>query len=283
MAVIKGVMHNKRNYYRILHVQFDAPPAVIKASYRTIMQKLRAHPDLGGEQWNASLINEARKVLLDPALRAAYDLQLRETNAAEANAATDPSSDWIHAQSDVGGRPKHQTQHDSTQSERADDTARYATSCKSELKPETLIPNLRSQCPFCDCPIPQNPYKSAEYSTTHRCARCEAPLKKVDTHWLVKRDESRKINRTDLDQLVNVWDTWPSNSSFEASVCDWSTSGCCIQTEHAIENGKVILLRSPAFDAIATVRYQSPETFYGLEFLTLEVNMSPGTVFVSSA
>ena len=269
-------MHNKRNYYRILHVQFDAPPAVIKASYRTIMQKLRAHPDLGGEEWNASLINEARKVLLDPALRAAYDLQLRETNAA-----ADPNSDRMHAQSAAGGRP--QPQHDSTQSERADDTARYATSCKSELKPETLIPNLRSRCPFCDCPIPQNPYSSTEYSTAHRCARCEAPLKKVDNHWLVKRNESRKINRTDLDQLVSVWNKWPINYSFEASVCDWSTSGCCIQMEHTIKTGTVILLRSPTFDAIATVRYESPETFYGLEFLTLEVNMSPGSVFVSSA
>ena len=53
--------------------------------------------------------------------------------------------------------------------------------------------------------------------------------------------------------------------------------------EQAIKIGTVILLRSPVFDAIATVRYQSPETFYGLKFLTLEVNMSPGTVFVSSA
>ena len=75
-------MDNRRNYYRILHVQFDAPPAVIKASYRTIMQKLRAHPDLGGDEWNASLINEARNVLLDPALRADYDLQLRKAGLA---------------------------------------------------------------------------------------------------------------------------------------------------------------------------------------------------------
>ena len=274
-------MHNKRNYYRILHVQFDAPPAVIKASYRTIMQKLRAHPDLGGEEWNASLINEARKVLLDPALRAAYDRQLRD-----ANAATEPSSDRKHTQSNAGGRPQPQPhpQHDSTQSERADDTARHASgSSKSELKAETLIPNLRLRCPFCDCPIPQNPSRTAEYSTAHRCARCEAPLKKVENLWLTTHKESRKINRTEFDQLVNVWNKWPSSSSFEASVCDWSTSGCCIQMEQAIKIGTVILLRSPVFDAIATVRYQSPETFYGLEFLTLEVNMSPGTVFVSSA
>ena len=52
-------MKNKRNYYRVLHVQPDAPKEIIRSSYRTMMQKLRMHPDLGGDDWNASLINEA--------------------------------------------------------------------------------------------------------------------------------------------------------------------------------------------------------------------------------
>lgn len=64
---------NKRNYYRILYVQPDAPIEVICASYRTLMQKLRQHPDLGGENWNASVINEAYRVLNDEEKRHAYD------------------------------------------------------------------------------------------------------------------------------------------------------------------------------------------------------------------
>lgn len=64
---------NKRNYYRILYVQPDAPAEVISASYRTLMQKLRQHPDLGGENWNASVINEAYRVLSDDKERRAYD------------------------------------------------------------------------------------------------------------------------------------------------------------------------------------------------------------------
>jgi len=66
-------MENRRNYYRILHVQPDAPTAVIRASYRTLMQRLRMHPDLGGDHWNAAVINEAYHVLVDPDRRAAYD------------------------------------------------------------------------------------------------------------------------------------------------------------------------------------------------------------------
>lgn len=64
---------NKRNYYRILFVQPDAPAEVISSSYRTLMQKLRQHPDLGGENWNASVINEAYGVLSDEKKRRAYD------------------------------------------------------------------------------------------------------------------------------------------------------------------------------------------------------------------
>lgn len=69
---------NRRNYYRILHVQPDAPVEIIKSSYRTLMQKLNAHPDLGGDEWNAALINEACAVITDPKKRAAYDASLRE-------------------------------------------------------------------------------------------------------------------------------------------------------------------------------------------------------------
>ena len=66
-------MKNRRNYYRILHVQPDAPTAVIKASYRAIRQRLNAHPDLGGSHVDAVLLNEACATLVDPARRAAYD------------------------------------------------------------------------------------------------------------------------------------------------------------------------------------------------------------------
>ncbi|MEQ8232155.1 MAG: J domain-containing protein [Gammaproteobacteria bacterium] len=64
---------NQRNLYRVLYVQPDAPPAIIQASYRTLMQKLRAHPDLGGDAWNAAVINRAFEVLSDPRKRRAYD------------------------------------------------------------------------------------------------------------------------------------------------------------------------------------------------------------------
>jgi curved DNA-binding protein CbpA len=65
-----------RNYYEVLHVSRDAPPEIIRGSYRTLMQQLKHHPDLGGDTTTAALINEAYAVLSDADRRAEYDARL---------------------------------------------------------------------------------------------------------------------------------------------------------------------------------------------------------------
>lgn len=72
----KPTNDERRNYYRTLNVQPDASPEIIKNNYRTLLQKLRLHPDLGGKNWNASVINEAYNTLRDPLKRASYDKKL---------------------------------------------------------------------------------------------------------------------------------------------------------------------------------------------------------------
>lgn len=78
VARVSG-QRNRRNHYRILHVQHDAPLAVIKSSYRALMLSLEMHPDRGGDHWNAALVNEAYRVLSDPESRAAYDRTLGDS------------------------------------------------------------------------------------------------------------------------------------------------------------------------------------------------------------
>lgn len=90
-------MTKRPNYYQVLHVQPDAPTALIRASFRTLMQNLGMHPDLGGTHDQAVLINEAYATLSDPGRRAAYDRTLAhgaggDTQGAAASSGRRPAS-----------------------------------------------------------------------------------------------------------------------------------------------------------------------------------------------
>jgi hypothetical protein len=61
------------DYYEILQVHPRASQEMVKKTYRTLMGEMRGHPDLGGDEERAKLINEAYTVLGDPELRRAYD------------------------------------------------------------------------------------------------------------------------------------------------------------------------------------------------------------------
>ena len=74
-------MKKQKNYYQILHVQPDAPAEVIRATYRTMMQRLKMHPDLGGDHENAAIVNEAYAVLMDSVAREKYDASLQTVQA----------------------------------------------------------------------------------------------------------------------------------------------------------------------------------------------------------
>lgn len=63
-----------RTYYQVLGVDPEAQPFLIEAAYRALMR--RAHPDKGGDTAQAQRINEAFRVLRDPASRARYDQTL---------------------------------------------------------------------------------------------------------------------------------------------------------------------------------------------------------------
>lgn len=71
-----GMQADSRNFYEVLHVSRDAPPEIIRGSYRMLMQQLKHHPDLGGDAATAALINEAYAVLSNAERRAEYDARI---------------------------------------------------------------------------------------------------------------------------------------------------------------------------------------------------------------
>src|SRR3989441_630613 len=81
-----GNLPSDVNYYEVLQVHPTADVAVIKSAYRTIMRELQAHPDLGGDEEKAKVVNEAHRVLSAPDLRTEYDANRRAAHKVVDNA-----------------------------------------------------------------------------------------------------------------------------------------------------------------------------------------------------
>lgn len=69
-------MTHPRTHYEVLGITPKAPAEIVSAVYRAWMHALRAHPDLGGDEDLAKLINVAYETLRDPDRRSAYDAKL---------------------------------------------------------------------------------------------------------------------------------------------------------------------------------------------------------------
>jgi len=71
------MIKERRNFYRLLSTQPDAPLAVITSNYRVLMRELHLFADQDFADAQAYLLNTALIVLQDPLKRRIYDRQLR--------------------------------------------------------------------------------------------------------------------------------------------------------------------------------------------------------------
>jgi len=237
-------MKNRRNYYRILHIQPDAPAAIIKASYRTQMQKLRMHPDLGGDEWNASLLNEAYKVLSDPDTRSAYD---REYFA-----------DQQKARKSTRQRAAPWASHASVQT--------YNSRFDSDP----------AACPFCKTPRPA----TSSYAGPGNCPGCSAPLEIAHTLRLADASK-RTIERIDHREAVTIYLS-PDGSGHQGMVRDLSPNGMQLQCRLLLRENQVIRISCTALSAAGRVTFcnrgMNGDLFIaGIEFLTLRFHSRFGT------
>lgn len=128
-------MKPELDYYQILHVHPEAPREIIKSSYRTLMQRMRMHPDLGGDNDSAAIINEAYAVLMEPEQREAYD-----------------KSRLAQAANDDDVRERHEP------------AAGYDEARATQAQPG-------SACVFCDTPYPPR----SENQVQAFCPGCDSP------------------------------------------------------------------------------------------------------------
>lgn len=242
---------NRRNYYRILHVQPDAHEAVIRMAYRTLIQKLRAHPDLGGDGATASLINEAYAVLSDAEKRAAYDAQLglRRPRVTPAQAAG---------------------------------TVPTEAARKRETAPPVPPPGPATDgeaCPFCAARLP------APAQRQPRCASCASPLTPPPP--AQQLSETRRAFERQVRAMPAEYFLRGDVAPRPATLLDFSPRGAQLSTTDALAVDVVAALKTPLFDALARVVHcePAPDTsdawLLRLEFLTLAL-LAPAGSLVST-
>ncbi|MFQ5469612.1 MAG: J domain-containing protein [Gammaproteobacteria bacterium] len=233
------MINNKRNYYRILNVQHDAPIEVIKASYRTMMQTLKYHPDLGGDQWNAALLTEARRVLTDPLRREQYDRELKGAY-----------SDQV-----LSAGPHHR--------ENAYETVNrdYQIDAKTS-----------QQCVFCGLPHLNG------YSPSHDgvCSRCRCPLTTLPH--IFGEEKGRAVDRFNRQGAIKLYSHWQQDRAETVDMLDLSPKGLSFRSTSHFRQGQILKVESDEFCATAHITHARQQTslpndrlrMYGAGFCTIQ-------------
>ncbi|MFO1328297.1 MAG: DnaJ domain-containing protein [Rubrivivax sp.] len=238
----------RRNLYRILHVQPEAPLEVIRASYRTLMSTLRAHPDLGGDPDAAARINAAYAVLTDPDRRRAYDVSLRRASSPAAGPAAAPAA-----------RPA------------------AAATPRPAAAPDPATWLADRACPFCRHRLPP------VVQVDTRCTQCDSPLFRLPAHDRGELFGRRRSPRNARPMAATL--RLPAQPGDHAArLRDLSLSGLCVQAPLPAPERSAMRVLTAGFDAVAVVvgcRRSGDGWLLHGELLTLQLLRQQG-VFVSA-
>ena len=256
-------MKNRRNYYRILHVQPDAPTAVIRASHRAIMQRLKVHPDLGGDHEQAVLLNEAVDTLCDPTRRAAYD----EVRAPRVEQQRDRGRAVTPRQAAASSRPTERP------------TAGPAAAPRPSASPKSRV-----ACGFCGA-ICSTVDRSRPESA---CVSCGSALCLVEKHQLGGPSQ-RAIERVPRNVPMTFRLAASRQNVWSGSTEDLSLNGMRFLSHVVIEVGDCLRVECDFCSAVAVVKSVGSTRsvrgpwHYGVEFLTFRVKNERGGLFSTVA
>jgi hypothetical protein len=208
----------RRNLYRILQVQPEAPDEVLKASYRALIGGARGqHPDRGGDAARAAAINHAYAVLGDPARRAAYDRSLRQAQPQPARPITGPAAP---APGDPAGR------------------AAAMMACAFCAAP---VPHAQAEdCAACGAPLQPPPRLGV------------GPGETLETDAPTEGDPRRREVR--IPRSDRAWMQLPGESEEVAvRIDDLSFHGIGLSAGRPVREGTPLRLRAGGFDAVVLV------------------------------
>ena len=239
-------MDDPRDYYRILHVHPDAPTEIIRSSYRTLMQRLKHHPDLGGDHENAALINEAYATLTDPVKRAEYDRRQASPDAKASSAGT---------------------------------TRPGETQDRTRVSWHTYRGLGLGHCGFCGAAHDHG----VEAPDDALCHNCASPLRPAQRH-AVHESGLRALDRFPKQQIIRFHTSWPSNTAHSGRTRDISLDGMQFETSLPLTVNQMIKIDCAVCHAVARVAHLHQEQnvwIVGVEFVTLLFEKVQGT-FVSA-
>lgn len=254
-------------------------------SYRTIMQKLKKHPDLGGDEWDASVINEAYAVLSDAKLRAAYDERLlRERTMADAAAQSEAQrgaaqqGEQSQSQRQDQGQGQGQSQSQSEQPHNSDQASEHNGARSSTQSANDDSNSELNACFFC-----AHSYEG-EANEDRNCVLCGSPLMALDPQ-IHERDNQRVIARQPNYCPLEVFAFWPGEQQ-AAVLADLSPNGLKFRFSHELHQGHVLKVHCALFTGVVTVAHCMPSDsayLIGAGFLSVRFAAQQGTFVSTSA
>lgn len=239
------VRDDNRDYYEVLHVSRDAPLEIIRGSYRMLMQRLKNHPDLGGNPAVAARINEAYTVLKNAERRAAYDAQLDLMGQIAQGFPEDQADEQPEAQDE----------------------------------PARILDPMR-ECVFCETPHDRGSIVEDDSG----CRTCGSPLATAKDHH-VESVGKRAIERIGKKKKITFYTHWPQRRGFKGHTEDISLNGLRFSTKCDLNTGQRIKIVSDVVEAVGHVTHCIHErrgwTMHcvaGVSFITLRFVRSVGSL-----
>jgi curved DNA-binding protein CbpA len=251
-------MKNRRNLYRILYVQPEAPIEIIKASYRSLMTKLNVHPDLGGDHESAVLINQAYAILSDPVKRRRYDEML------------------FSRKCQMRGRPVQKEPNDTNKWSRPRGSGTNQSGGNDGNEPSSAV---LLRCLFCAADLAFSP------RANKHCSHCESPLtpaQPIPDDRLRELFGRRASVRIAKAGAVVIYPSWP-HAGYPALLRDLSPSGISMLTKYGARSEQVLKFNSDNLHGIArvvSVQANGANFLLHASFLTAEY-VSKSGVFVT--
>lgn len=265
------------DYYAILHVDPAAPAEVIRASFRTLMQHLRAHPDLGGDHDAAAQLNAAYAVLKDPVRRAQYDAERAgsagQRRSGEQRSDEAPTYTAAPSQPQAASGSSGQSHAENHTSTRSHDT--YGST--GVWMDESSVVTCVDICLFCGVASKERHADSAE-----ECRVCSAPLTMMESISPTSTATQRLVYRIAKAESVRIHSSPQDRTGTAAQVHDISISGIRFGCPVQFDPGAVVRVDCDICTAVARIAHVSSDGAdvpqYGAEFLTVRFKRQRGSL-----